>query len=66
MLAYNEIIFIIATIVPIDNSSTIEPYILTIPTLTNVTCPDEEVSIISVSVLMGGIVASRFGRYLLD
>ncbi|KAH9496913.1 hypothetical protein Btru_010169 [Bulinus truncatus] len=57
----------ITSVVPLDNGSTTLPiYPITTPVLTNFTCPDEDVSIISVSVLMAGIVASRFGLWMAD
>uniref|UniRef100_A0A2C9M0F1 Solute carrier family 40 member n=1 Tax=Biomphalaria glabrata TaxID=6526 RepID=A0A2C9M0F1_BIOGL len=54
----------LTAIVPADNITTHQPF-YTIPTeaLGIFDCPDKEVSIISVSVLMGGIVASRVGMY---
>lgn len=55
-------------IIPLDNSSQppVPIYPVTAPILTNFTCPDPETSIISVSILMTGIVLSRFGLWMAD
>ncbi|XP_055887894.1 solute carrier family 40 member 1-like isoform X2 [Biomphalaria glabrata] len=57
----------LTAIVPADNITTNQPFdTITTEPLSIFACPDKEVSIISVSVLMGGIVASRVGLWMAD
>ncbi|XP_059177687.1 solute carrier family 40 member 1-like [Physella acuta] len=52
-------------VIPLENSSypvfTVLP-----PLLTNFTCPEVDTPIVSVSVLMAGIIAARFGLWMAD